>query len=433
MSDGGMPMRTFQLPYGNQELALSVEDKNFLFYASPVRTAPVPDQAVLLRESLDHPIGARRLEESVRPGMKIVVIVDDVTRPTPKKMILAEVLRRLKTGGVGSGQIKIVIGLGTHRKMTQAEISRYLGDENIQGHELVHIGYQDRSRFVNLGTSENGTPIEVYREVVEADYKVAIGNIVPHTIAGWGGGAKMIQPGVCSEATTAVTHLMAATQQQVLDVCGCADNLCRQEMEKIAGQVGLDFIVNTVLNEQKRILGVFSGHYIRAHRAGVELARQVLCPVIPAQADILVASANPAHIDFWQGCKPYIFSMHGVRPGGVLIFAIDGSEGLCGNAPQHEATLRKYSLRPFEELKELVAKGEIDDVVGIHVPLFHATVRHRVTTICVSTGFSREDKQCLGFLHADTLEDALKGAFAMTSPEAKVGIIPYAGETLVRM
>lgn len=426
-------MKTFQLPYGNEELTLSVEDRNFLFYASPESPTPVPDQAAVLKESLDHPIGAMRLEDSVRPGMKIVVMVDDITRPTPKKIILAEVLQRLQEGGAGKDQIKIVIGLGTHRKMTEAEISRHLGMENIEGHELVHIDYQDQARFVNLGLSENGTPIEVYREVVEADYKVAIGNIVPHTIAGWGGGAKMIQPGVCSEATTAVTHLMAATHQRVLDVCGSADNLVRQEMEKIAGQVGLDFIVNTVLNDQKEMLGVFSGHTIHAHRAGVELAKQVMCPVIPAQADILVASANPAHIDFWQGCKPYIFSQHGVREGGVLIFLIDGREGLCGNAPQHEESLRKYSLKPFEELNELVAKGAIEDMVGIHVPLFHATVRHRVTTICVSNGFSEADKQCLGFLHAETLDEALKKAFAMTSPEAKVGIIPYAGETLVRM
>jgi nickel-dependent lactate racemase len=362
------------------------------------------------------------------------VIVDDITRPTPKKRILTEVLRRLAAGGVPRSQVRVVMGLGTHRQMRMDEIEAYLGKENLAGVELVNNDYKDKTCFVDLGVTENGTPIEVYRAVMEADFKIAIGNIVPHVAAGWGGGAKMIQPAVCSERTTGVTHLMAATKQNVFEVCGNADNLVRREMETIAGRVGLNFIVNTVLNDEKQMLGVFSGHFVQAHRAGVELAKQVLCPRIPAQADIVIASANPAHVDMWQGCKPYIFSLFGLKPGGVLIFVIDATEGLCGNAPQHEAALRDYSLVPFEELKALVDQGKIVDKVGAHVPLFFATVRQKAfTTLCVSHGLTPQDKACLGFEHAETVEAALQKAYQLTSPHATVGIMPYAGETLVRL
>ena len=243
----------------------------------------------------------------------------------------------------------------------------------------------------------------------------------------------MIQPGVCSERTTEITHLMACTLQPVLEVCGNADNQTRAEMEKTAGQVGLDFIVNTVLDENKNILGVFTGHYIKAHREGVKLAKKVMCPGIPAQGDILIASAYPSDIDFWQGCKPYIYAQYGVKEGGVLIFTIDGCEGLCGNAPQHEETLRKWSLVSFEEQKAAVDKGEIKDVVGINVPLFHSTVRHRTATICVSRGFTAEDAACLGFDYARSMDETLEKAFNIKGKEAKVGIIPYCGETLVRV
>ena len=425
-------MKTFPIPFGSQELSLQLDEKNFYYYAAPVHAETIPDQAALLKAALDQPIGAPRLEDSVKPGMKIVVIVDDVTRPTPKKYILPEVLRRLSSAGISKSQVKIVIGLGTHRKMHADEIDQLIGSQTIAGYELVHIDYKEQQRFVNLGRSENGTPIEVYREVVEADFKIAIGNIVPHIVAGWGGGAKIIQPAVCSEATTEVTHLMACLQQNVLEVCGNPDNLVRREMEKIAGQVGLDFIINTVLNEHKQMLGVFAGHYVQAHRAGVKLAEQVMRPAIPGLADILVASANPACIDFWQGIKPYIFAQYGVREGGVIIFAIDASEGLSGNAPQHGPTLSQYLLYSFEEQKALIDKGGLADLVGMNVTLFHALVRQRTTTICISNGLSRADKDKMGFLHADTLDEALQMAYGLTSPAARVGIIPYAGETLVR-
>lgn len=426
-------MNTYSLPYGNQTLSVQVADENFCYYASPA-SGSAPNQAALLQDSLDHPIGAPRLEESVRPAMKVAVMVDDITRPTPKRVILSEVLRRLRNIGVPKSQLRVVLGLGTHRQMRPDEIETFVGKENLEGVELVNIDYKDKSCFVDLGVTENGMPIEVYRAVMEVDFKIAIGNIVPHVAAGWGGGAKMIQPAVCSERTTAVTHLMAATQQNVLEVCGNADNRVRREMEKIAGRVGLNFIVNTVLNDQKQMLGVFSGDFIRAHRAGVELARQVLCPRIPAEADIVIASANPAHVDMWQGCKPFIFSLFGLKPGGVLIFVIEGGEGLCGNAPQHEAVLRKYSLYPFDELKALVDQGKIEDRVGAHVPLFFATVRAKAQAIlCVSRGLTLQDKQCLGFEHAETVEAALRRAYQLTSSQARVGILPYAGETLVRL
>jgi nickel-dependent lactate racemase len=116
-----------------------------------------------------------------------------------------------------------------------------------------------------------------------------------------------------------------------------------------------------------------------------------------------------------------------------MIYAIEAREGLCGNAPHHEETLRKWSLVSFEEQKAAVKRGEISDIVGINVPLFHSTVRHRTTTLCVSKGFSKEDSECLGFFHMTNMDEALERAFRIMGGDAKVGIIPYGGETLVRV
>jgi len=425
-------MAQYTIPYGKRQIHFEVEDRNVLYFAAPVaiNEKPSPDEAA--EEALDNPYGSPRLEELVKPGQSIAILVDDITRPTPRRLLLDHLLTRLAKAGVSDSQVSLIAALGTHRQVNDVEIEALFGRDLLDRFRFINIDYKDETCFVDLGESENGTPIHVYREVVESDFKIALGNVVPHINAGWGGGGKMIQPGVCSERTTEVTHLLACTRQNVLEVCGVADNLCRREIETIAGQVGLDFIINTVLDEQRNVLGVFCGHYIEAHRAAVSLADRVLRPAIPQKADIVVASANPADIDFWQGCKPYIFAHYGVREGGIIILAIQAEEGLCGNAPQHEKTIRDYSAKSFSEVNTAIDNGEIADIVGASVPLYLSILRDRVSTICVSEGINALDAEALGFAWADSIESALAMAYTQLGMDAKVGIIPYCGETLVR-
>ncbi len=155
---------------------------------------------------------------------------------------------------------------------------------------------------------------------------------------------------------------------------------------------------------------------------------------IPAQADILIVSAHPCHVDYWQGIKAYAYAHRGVREGGVMIFLLDGSEGLCGDAPSHEGTVRKYMLWSFEDQKAAVDRGEVHDLVGLNVPMYHAMVRHRVQrTICVANHLSQEDLDVLGFDSAPTVQAALERAYELMGRGATVGVIPFGGETLVRV
>jgi nickel-dependent lactate racemase len=205
-------------------------------------------------------------------------------------------------------------------------------------------------------------------------------------------------------------------------------------MDAIAERVGLDFIFNTVMDEDKQVLAAFAGHYREAHRAACAMAEQVMVIPIPAQADILIASAHPCHFDYWQGIKPYTYAHRAVREGGVLIFLLDGTEGLCGDAPSHEGTLRTYLPWSFEDQKAAVERGEVDDLVGLNVPMYHATVRHRVArTILVTNHLSQEDADLLEFDRAPSVQVALERAYDLLGRDATVGVIPFGGETLVRV
>jgi nickel-dependent lactate racemase len=412
---------------------VEIDEGSLLFYAAPRTVEQIPDQVRIVENALDNPIGTGRLEELLRPGDRVVILVDDITRPTPSAKVLPAILQRIHGVGIPVDAVSIFMAIGTHRVMTEEELRAKLGDEVRKRYRIINRDYRDGD-FVDLGQTESGTPIYIDREVMAADFKLAVGNIVPHISAGWGGGSKMILPGVCSHKTSDMMHLMACVVQPVLEVIGTRDNVPRAEMDAIAARAGLDYIVNTVLDEGKNLLGVFAGHFVEAHRAACALAERTMVVPIPAQADILIVSAHPCHVDYWQGIKAYAYAHRGVREGGAIVFLLDGAEGLCGDAPSHEETVRRYMLWPFEDQKAAVERGEVHDLVGLNVPMYHAMVRHRVQrTICVTNHLSQEDLDVLGFDSAPTVQAALERAYELVGREATVGVIPFGGETVVRV
>lgn len=421
-------MALYQIPYGDRTVSCAAE--HVVFYAVPQRPEPLEDSDVLIENALNAPIGAPPLETLIDPGKKIALVVDDITRPTPRKQILQHLSKKLD--GIPGLDISLIIALGTHRPMTEEEIETDLGEFSHK-YPVVNISYLDLDRFVLAGNMPDGTNIMVYREIVEADVIIGIGNIVPHIAAGWGGGAKIIMPGVCSEETTNAIHNVSNTQQDMLLTCGSTDNLFRRTMEDLAAKVGLSWIVNTVLDENGQILGVFAGDFIQAHRAGVSFAEKYLCPQIPELADILIVSANPAHADFWQGAKPFIFAHRAVKRGGVMIFLLSAEEGICGCAPVHEKTIRKYYNESAETLHRVIAEGAEEDVLGVGEGFIRVQTKDFCTAFLISEGISAEDAQLLGFEKMPTLESALEKACVLMGDDAAIGIIPHGGEILCRL
>jgi nickel-dependent lactate racemase len=412
---------------------VEIDDANLLFYAAHRGATDVPDQRQVVENALENPIGTEKLADLLQPDNSVVIMVDDITRPTPAAKILPFVLERIHKAGIPEEAVLIFMGLGTHRPMTWQELGIKLGDDVRERYRIINRDHRE-GPFVYLGQTESGTPIEINQEILDADVKIAIGNVIPHISAGWGGGSKIILPGVCSQKTSDTMHLMACIVQPVLEVLGTRDNKPRAEMDAIAKKVGLDFIVNTVMDEDKNMLGVFAGHFIEAHRAACAMAEKAMIIPIPAQADILIVSANPCHFDYWQGIKPYAYSHRGVKEDGVIIFMLDGTEGLCGDAPSHEETMRKYLPWSFEDQKAAVGRGAVEDLVGLNVPMYHAMVRHRVkSTILVTNHLAQEDIDVLEFDSAPTVQEALERAYEMLGRDARVGIIPFGGETLVRV
>ncbi len=177
----------FKLPFGHhQNVEFDVPDKNLTYYVERKKLPSVPDVRDSVAEAVKKPIGMPPLSKLAKRGDKVVVLVDDLTRPTPQNEVLPPVLEELCAGGLSADNVQIMIALGTHRPMTDAEIVDHLGPEVAERFEVTNSDYKDEKRLVNLGTTELGIPALVNKTVVNADLVLGVGNIVPHNAAGWG-------------------------------------------------------------------------------------------------------------------------------------------------------------------------------------------------------------------------------------------------------
>jgi len=380
-----------------------------------------------LHEALHTPIGTPALGACVTAGQHVVVLVDDITRPTPRRQLLPPVLDVLNASGVDDSKITVLIALGTHRPMTAEEIRHALGEEVLKRVAVENHDFRNPAQLAYVGHTPAGTPVIVNRRIREADFVIGLGSIVPHPEAGWSGGAKILQPGVCGEETTAATHMLAARQPDHLALAGSERNPVREEIERVALDAGLRFIVNVVFDGGGKVVGLVAGDPVGAHRRGIEVARRVFVQEIPYPTDVVVVDAWPADLDYWQGVKPLAFAVRAVVDGGTLILTGDFAESL---SPIYDRELRAYGRMSLSDLRDAECTGELSPGVCTEALYLHAAIREKADVVCVSEGLSPNDKDALGFKHAATIEDGLRQAVCSRRGDETVGVIFQGGDVL---
>ena len=421
--------KQLSISYQGKRVSFSIPAENLLYTVAPAKTHPAQDEQDMVSVALNSPIGTEQIANEVTKGMRVVIIADDMTRPTPNDTILPPLLDQLNAAGVPDSSITILIALGTHRYMNRDEITEHYGAEVTRRVRIINHEWKDLNQLVSIGSTASGIPISVNRIAYEADYLIAVGSIVPHCLAGWGGGGKAVQPGICGWETTGRTHVLPAADNLFLRLSGDADNDVRREMEEVAHLVGLRFILNVVLDEERRVIHAVAGDQVAAHRAGVAFARGIYERTIPELADILVVSATPADLDYWQGMKPLSYAQNGLKRGGTIIFVGAFPEGISPSHPE----LETYGTKSYNELFDLFQRNTFTDLVCTGILLQHAKCLAHCQVLCVSEGLSLSQKTALGFRHAQSIEQGLEQAFQTHGSSAKVGVIDYGGDMLPRI
>ena len=415
---------TVMLPYGKETVHVNFPANNLIGVYSPQDVAPVNDVKHEVIRALKNPIVCRPLRKLLKGVSKVVIVADDNTRLTPTDKIIPVLLDEMNNAGVQDSQVTIIIALGTHRFMTREEILQKFGKEVVRRVVVKNHDYKNKLELVDLGTTPNGTHVTINRQTYEADFKIGVGSIVPHHIPGFAGGAKIVQPGICGEETTAETHLLSVRAPR--SYLGVMDNPVRAELNSIARSMGLNTILNTVLNRNGEVVKAFFGDVVAAFNEGVELSKKVYSTEIPEEADIVISSSHPCDLEFWQAHKTLYPSDLAVKAGGIIIVATPCDEGV---AMTHKDIL-EVTQKDACSIREMVSCKQMRDEVAAALAIAWAQVKEREAVYIVSSGICLEDAEKLGFRYFNSVQDALDAALNEKGPEARITVLTHAPDML---
>lgn len=368
-------MTSVQLPYGHTHLTVEIHEANLLGVITPKTASQgLQDEDALLREALLHPIGSPRLRHLAHPGQRVAVVTSDLTRPCPSARMLPYILEELNAAGVPDEDIFIVMGLGLHRPMTGEEIDQVVSPEI---HRRIRVLNHDMADTVRLGITSRGTPAEFFRPVVEADLRVCLGNLEFHWFAGYSGGAKAILPGVASRAAVTANHTLMT--QPGVGGGRIQGNPLREDIEEAVAMLGVDFILNVVVDGEHRILAAVAGDLTAAHRQGCQVIAARGQVSVPQLADIVIASAGgfPKDINMYQAHKGLQHASDFARDGGILILAAECREGL-GNK-----TFESWMMAANSP-GEILERSQREFVIGGHKAVGIAAIEARARVYLVS-------------------------------------------------
>ena len=248
-----MQTQTVRFPYYTDIPSVDIPIKNLIGVFTPKNVAAKRPSADIIRAGIEKPIQSPRLADLAQSCKRILILVDDNTRTTPVKEILPALLAELEKGGESTDLIELLVALVTHRPMSPAEKEKKFGSDICQAFEIHMHQWNNPAELQNLGQTAQGTVIEVNRRLLEADLVIGVGQIVPHRVAGYSGGSKIVQPGVCGAVTTGQTHWLSA--QFIGDeIMGKADNPVRMEMDLVAQRANLHFIANAVMDQSDSLV-----------------------------------------------------------------------------------------------------------------------------------------------------------------------------------
>ena len=272
------------------------------------------------------PIGTPRLSELARGRNRPVIVIDDLSRPTPGSRLLPPILDELAAAGIPASDVLILAGVANHRPMLRADFLKKIGPDVLARCRVSNHFSGDNCTLI--GTTSFGSPVEINNEFLAGDLRILVGSIIPHAAAGFAGGAKLLMPGVASIRSAEAYHRGTALRGGY----GLEAPDARLESEEAARMAGVDFIVNGIPNSRLGLAGVIVGDVVEAHRAGTAIARLVFATPTPPESDICVLSLYPKDSEFLQhltAFAPHVTAeTHIVREGGTFVVVVSGEEGL---------------------------------------------------------------------------------------------------------
>ena len=336
------------MKYGRGEIGVDVPSPNLISVLASQEFPSIenPEQAIL--DALETPTDSPALSEMAKNRKSATIVISDITRPVPNKLILPPMLRIIEEQGVPREEIRILIATGIHRPNEGDELLEMVGSQIMENYQIVNHFSQKQETLINLGQTQNGTPVLINRLYVESDLKVISALIEPHLMAGYSGGRKAICPGLASIETMKIMHGPQILEHPKASVGILEGNPFHAEATEIALMAGVDFSLNVTINDRRQLTGVFAGDMVNAHLAGAKFAEKQTTATLPEPADVVIVSCAgyPLDATFYQAIKGVLSAIEVVKEGGMVILVAECQEGI-GSGPFTDLILKTKNLEQF--------------------------------------------------------------------------------------
>jgi nickel-dependent lactate racemase len=419
-----------RLDYGRTGREVELPDRNVVKCLGYRPQTPLADPEAAVADGLARPTGTPSLAELARGRQSACVVISDVTRPVPSRVLLPPILTTLHQSGIPRDRIRILVATGLHRPNHGDELVEMVGREIAHGYTIENHHGRDRSEHAYLGQSPRGVPIWIDRRYVEADLKITTGLIEPHFMAGFSGGRKLVCPGLAALETIRVWHGPEFLEHPNARTGVLEGNPVHEENTWIARHVGCDFILNTVLDEQRRVLALVAGDMEAAFLEGARLVERLVTDTLPEPVDVVVASSAgyPLDATYYQSVKGMVAGLEIVRPGGTIILAAEMSEGI--GSPEFQQlfdehpTLDHFMDRILHTDYFVMDQWQLEEL---------AKVCRKARVTVVTDGLSPETLHGLFVESSPSVEAAVAECLAEHGRDATIAVIPKGPYVIARL
>lgn len=419
-----------RLAYGKDGLTVSVPDENLAGVIHMNTVEPVADPRQRLVESLRSPINSRPLAEIAKNRQSAVIVISDITRPVPNRLLLPPILETIEQAGVPRERITILIATGIHRPNLGQELIELVGEEIAATYRVENHYSEDPDKNQYVGDAPGGIPIYIDKIYLEADLKILTGLVELHLMAGFSGGRKAILPGIATLETMKHMHGYRMLQQDTTFNGLLEGNPFHETGVAVARKVGVDFIVNVTLNEKREVTGVFSGDLEAAHERACALAAQTAMVPIEEPADIVVTTGGGYPLDktLYQAIKGQVAAFEAVKRGGSIVLAARNEEG--GGSFEFVNLLRQLEdPMHFYRLVQgpnFIAKDQwmIQEMVN---------AMHHAELLYFTEGISDADLRDFLITPIPSVEEGIRMALEKHGPAAKIYVIPEGPYVMPRL
>ena len=412
-----------KLAYGQGHLSVDFPDD--VTVIEPSHNPALADEKGAVLKALHSPIGTKSLRDWIKPGDKVVIAFTDLTRATPNHRIIPWLLEYLSF--VPREQITLINQLGTHRPNTKAELEKLLTPEVVRDYRVINHEPENPAAMKQFGTTRDGTPALIHRELAEADVRIITGFIEPHFFAGFSGGPKGIMPG-CAGLETVMSNHGARNIGDPKAAFGVTHgNPIWEEIREIALRVGPSFLLNVTLNETRGITGVFAGDLIEAHRVGYEFVRRSAMQKVKQPFEVVVTtnSGYPLDLNLYQGVKGMSAAARIVQERGTIILACECREGVPSGSPLDK--LLREARSPEEILTMLSTPG------FVRPEQWQAQIQaliQRRAEVLVYSSLPSEVIQAAHLKPCANITETVRQSLAAHGPGAGVAVLPQGPLTI---